>query len=231
MYLYKHLCSYSLTGLLKLPFCISGSLIVQYQTNSFRIKQSQLFRIRPDRSAVSLFLLGGRKDLCCSSVLHTGQEVPHITEHRPLPWVLSKELTRQWALPASSLGLLSLQGNCRSAEAVLKRRWWWMVVQQMSRCQSKWQILLGWALQLGHVQARHRRRRGMDELEGILVLNEEDVYEDQTLLPAAVVPQVQTFILLCVTFFTLCCWNGLCYIISTKTQNNPWLCLFRKGGG
>ena len=24
------------------------------------------------------------------------------------------------------------------------------------RCQSKWQILLGWPLQLGHVQARHR---------------------------------------------------------------------------
>lgn len=37
-----------------------------------------------------------------------------------------------------------------------------------------------------------------------MVLNEEDVYEDQALLPTAIVPQMQTFILLCDIF--------LCYV-------------------
>lgn len=59
----------------------------------------------------------------------------------------------------------------------------------MPRSQSKWQILLGWTLQLGHGKTRHGRWSGMDELEGVLVFNEEDVYEDQTLLPTAITPQ------------------------------------------
>lgn len=59
----------------------------------------------------------------------------------------------------------------------------------MSCSQSKWQILLGWTIQLGHGKTRHRRRSGMDELEGVLVFDEEDVHEDQALLPTAIVPK------------------------------------------
>lgn len=57
----------------------------------------------------------------------------------------------------------------------------------MSCGQSKWQILLGWPLYLGHGKARHRRWSGVDELAGVLVLDEEDVHEDQALLPRALV--------------------------------------------
>ena len=35
----------------------------------------------------------------------------------------------------------------------------------------------------------------MDELAGLLVLNEEDVHEDQALLPRAIVPPTQSIIL------------------------------------
>ena len=61
----------------------------------------------------------------------------------------------------------------------------------MSRSQSQWQILLGWSVHLGHGKARHRRWSGVDELAGLLVLDEEDVHEDQALLPRAIVPPTQ----------------------------------------
>lgn len=41
----------------------------------------------------------------------------------------------------------------------------------------------------------------MDELEGVLVLHEENFYEDQALFPTAIVPKTQIFILLYVTTF------------------------------
>ena len=61
----------------------------------------------------------------------------------------------------------------------------------MSRSQSQWQILLVWSVHLGHGKARHRRWSGVDELAGLLVLDEEDVHEDQALLPRAIVPPTQ----------------------------------------
>lgn len=84
----------------------------------------------------------------------------------------------------------------------------------MSRSQSQWKILLGWSVHLGHGKARHRRWSGVDELAGLLVLNEEDVHEDQALLPRAIVPPTQSIILPHVITFLYIIRNFFSYLIS-----------------
>lgn len=47
----------------------------------------------------------------------------------------------------------------------------------------------------------------MDELEGVLVFNEEDVYEDQTLLPTAITPKNIDY------FYSSICNNVFIYYV------------------